>query len=338
METVTLAMGSGGRPSAELIDNVFRKIYCNPVLDPLDDAAELQIGGVRLAFTTDSYTIKPVFFPGGDIGKLSICGTVNDLTAKGARPVAVSAGFIIEEGFPMEMLKKIATSMHETASLAGVLVVTGDTKVVGKGQADGIFINTSGIGIILPGMNISCRNARKGDDIIITGAIAEHGIAIFNAREGLAFSPPVQSDVAALNPVLEGIAGFKDRIHVLRDPTRGGVASVLNEIAKASRVNIRIFEKSLPITLQVKSCCDILGMDPLYMANEGKLIIFIDPAATQEAMRLMKQVSLAAGAAVIGRVDDTEYVDHVPPVYVETVLGSKRFVPLAEGELLPRIC
>lgn len=338
METVTLSMGAGGRPSAELIENVFLKTYRNPVLDSLDDAAEFTVGNARLAFTTDSYTVKPIFFPGGDIGKLSICGTVNDLCAKGAKPHAVSAGFIIEEGFPLEMLKRIAASMHETARRAGVQVVTGDTKVVSAGQADGIFINTSGIGLVLPNMHVSCRHAAAGDAVIISGAIAEHGIAIFNARQGLEFDPPIASDVNALCPLLEAITEMGEQIHCLRDPTRGGVASALNEIAKASGVRVRVFERSLPIKSAVKSCCDILGMDPLYVANEGKMIIFAAPEAAAAVLGALKKTPLGVDAAVIGTVEEAGPVIEPAPVYLETAIGTKRLVPLAEGELLPRIC
>ena len=337
-DKITLSMGAGGRMSSELMETVFMPAYGNDILNNLDDSAELLIGNARVAYTTDSYTVKPIFFPGGDIGKLSICGTVNDLSVKGAKPMAISAGFIIEDGFPIESLKKIVRSMKETSLDAGVQIVTGDTKVVSRGEADGIFINTSGIGFILPEMNVSCRNARVGDDVIISGSIGDHGMAIMNARENLGFHPAIQSDVAPIWKIVDTISGLGRHIHAMRDPTRGGVASVLNEIAKASRVNIKIFEKSLPIKDSIATSCNLLGLDPLYIANEGKVIIFCDHCATDEILKRVKETLMGNGAALIGKVVEDAYSDEIPPVCMETLLGTKRFVPLIEGEPLPRIC
>lgn len=337
-DKVILSMGAGGKLSAELMEEVFLPIYGNAILNNLDDAAEIRAPGSRLAFTTDSYTVKPIFFPGGDIGKLSICGTVNDLCVKGSRPLAISAGFIIEEGFPIADLKEIARSMHKTAQDAGVDVVTGDTKVVARSEADGVFINTSGIGVIPDSMNISCRTTRPGDNIIISGSIADHGMAIMNARQNLGFSPPITSDVACLWKIVESLGDLGKYIRVMRDPTRGGLASLLNEIAKASHVTIRISEEAIPIKKEVRMCCEILGMDPLYIANEGKIAIFCDPSATDRILEKIRKLSISKEAAVIGVVDETPYSDTVPPVFLQTSLGTKRFVPLIDGEILPRIC
>ena len=338
MDTVTLSMGSGGLHSSRLLSEVFLPIYGNEILNTLDDSAALTVDTAHLAFTTDSYTIQPIFFPGGDIGKLSICGTVNDLAAKGARPLAISAAFIIEEGFPIEDLKKIARSMRETTDALGVNIVTGDTKVVRRGDADGIFITTSGIGAIIEGMDISSSRARPGDDILISGTIADHGMAVLNAREGLGFTPEIRSDVAPLCDIVAGISAWGGLLHVMRDPTRGGVASALNEIARASRVTMTLFENRLPLRQDVRSCCDLLGMDPLYIANEGKLVIVADPGAGADILKVIKAMPLGRDAAVIGRVDEMPYADQIPPVSLQTKIGTKRFVPLLEGEPLPRIC
>lgn len=337
-DTITLSMGSGGRLSAKLTEDVFLNAYGNEILHSLDDSAEFEINQTRFAFTTDSYTIKPVFFPGGDIGKLALCGTINDLTAKGAIPYAVSAGFIIEEGFPIDVLKRIAQSMRETSEKTGVKIVTGDTKVVGRGEADGIFINTSGIGIIADKYNISSKNARPGDDIIVTGTIGDHGISIMNVRENLEFIPQIQSDVSPLNEIAHALGEVAPYIHVMRDPTRGGVASTLNEIAKSSGVNIKIFEDKIPVGQEVRRCCDLLGMDPLYIANEGKMVIFSDPQATKKVLDILKSIPVCRNAGVFAKVEQTPYSENVPPVCMVTGIGTSRFVPLLEGEHLPRIC
>lgn len=337
-DKVLLPMGAGGLLSQELMESVFLPGYGNKTLCQMDDSAELAIGGVRIAFTTDSFTVKPAFFPGGDIGKLSICGTVNDLSAKGARPLAISAGFILEEGFPIPSLTEIVNSMRTAAEAAGAQIVTGDTKVVGRGEADGIYINTSGIGAIIEGMDISCAAARPGDCIIISGSLADHGVAILNARENLKVSPAIESDVGCVAEIVEKLSALGSSIHVMRDPTRGGLASVLNEISAASEVNIRIFEKTLPIKQGVLSCCDLLGLDPLYLANEGKLVVIVEGGASEEALGLIRGSALGKNAQMIGEVEWSAYCKDVPPVSLETRLGTKRFVPLIEGEPLPRIC
>ena len=337
-DRVLLSMGGGGRLSSELIEKVFLAHYGNDILNSRDDSAELNISGLRLAFTTDSYTIKPVFFPGGDIGKLSICGTVNDLSVKGAKPVAVSAGFIIEEGFPLEYLKKIACSMQETSAELGIKIVTGDTKVVSRGEADGVFINTSGIGIIPDSMDIHSTGARPGDKIILSGTIADHGIAIMNAREQLGFTPEILSDVAPVSAMIEHVMPWAKNIHVMRDPTRGGVASALNEIASASRVNMTIEESCIPVNQNVRSCCELLGLDPLYVANEGKVVFIVEPDMADEVLKSLRSLSCGSNAVIIGQVEESDFQEEIPPVALLTSLGTKRFIPLLEGDPLPRIC
>jgi hydrogenase expression/formation protein HypE len=338
MDTVTLSMGSGGIQSSRLLNEVFLPIFGNEILNALDDSAAISVDTKHLAFTTDSYTIQPIFFPDGDIGKLSICGTVNDLAAKGARALAVSAAFIIEEGFPIEHLKRIALSMRETTDITGINIVTGDTKVVRKGEADGIFITTSGIGAIVDGMEISSSRARPGDDILISGTIADHGMAILNVREGLGFTPEIRSDVAPLCELISGISAWAGSLRVMRDPTRGGVAGTLNEIARASGVTMTLIEDRLPLRPEVRSCCALLGMDPLYIANEGKLIVIADPGATADILNAMKAMPLGRDAAIIGKVDETPNTEGIPPVSLQTAIGTKRFVPLLDGDPLPRIC
>jgi hydrogenase expression/formation protein HypE len=337
-EKITISEGGGGRLASKLIEDVFLKSYGNEILNKLDDSAEILIEGKRLAFTTDSYTIKPIFFPGGDIGKLSVYGTVNDLAVKGAKPLVLSVGFIIEEGFPKQDLITITESIWKAAEGTGVSIVTGDTKVVGRGEVDGIFINTSGIGILMEGMNVSSSRAIKGDNIILSGTIADHGVAIMNAREELGFDPPIKSDAAPVFSLIEKIVNFAESIHVMRDPTRGGVAGILNEIAKASKVTLKVFEDKIRLNKEVKACCDLLGMDPLYMANEGKVILFVDREASEKVLEQIRSVPLGKEAEIIGEVEDTDYSDNTPPVHIETSLGTKRFLPQLEGDPLPRIC
>ncbi|MCX6356689.1 MAG: hydrogenase expression/formation protein HypE [Candidatus Aureabacteria bacterium] len=337
-DVITLAMGSGGRCSAELIDTIFLPVLGNPALNALDDAAELRIEGARLAFTTDAFTVQPLFFPGGDIGSLSICGTCNDLAAKGAVPAAVAAAFIIEEGFPVEELKRIVRSMRESADMAGVHVVAGDTKVVRKGEADGLFIATSGIGSVMPGMRVSASLAREGDDILITGTIADHGIALLNTRERLGFTPEPRSDVGHVGEVVTRIAPLGARIHAMRDPTRGGVAGVLNEIARASGVTMILREDALPLRPEVRACCELLGMDPLYMPNEGKLLVIAEHGATSEILERIRGTRAGRDAAIIGSVGPRRRSGPAPLISLQTAIGARRFLPPPEGEQLPRIC
>jgi len=337
-ERITISEGGGGKHGFDLVKNIFLETYGNDILNRLDDAAEIEVREKRIAFTTDSYTIKPVFFPGGNIGNLAVCGTCNDLAVKGARPVALSAAFIIEEGFPKHDLVTIARSMHEATSALGVPIVTGDTKVVSRGEVDGIFINTAGIGAVMDGMNISASRAQPGDAIITTGTIGDHGIAILNEREQLEFSLPVHSDVAAVFPLVEKIAFLAGHIHVMRDPTRGGMASILNEIAYASRVCVTIGEDLVPIQQGVLSCCDLLGLDPLYLPNEGRIILVVAHEAADEVLSAVRSLPLGKDAAIVGTVTDDPFSEETPPVSLETGLGTRRYLPLMEGDPLPRIC
>lgn len=331
-ERITLSHGSGGRLMADLISEVFLSYFKNKILNKLDDAAEMQVTGDNIAFTTDSYTVKPLFFPGGDIGKLSICGTVNDLAVKGAKPIAISASFIIEDGFLMDTLKRIVCSMAKTARDCNVNIVTGDTKVVGKGEADAIFINTSGIGIIQRNMNVSCSSAKVGDLIIVSGTLAEHGVSILNAREKFGLKPDIKSDVASVYPLVECCLNLSKYIHSMRDPTRGGLVSVLNEIAKASRVGMKIYEKDIPVKKEVARACEILGLDYLNIANEGKVVMFVASKEAKRILSRLKKIALGKNAKIIGEVTSDK------KVYLVTKLGTKRLLPLLEGEALPRIC
>jgi hydrogenase expression/formation protein HypE len=330
-DRVLLAHGSGGKLSHDLVAKSLVAVLGNPILDRLDDSAVLEAGG-RLAFTTDSYTVSPIFFPGGDIGKLSVCGTVNDLAMSGAAPLYLSLSFIIEEGLPLAELETIVASIHRAASEAGVQIVTGDTKVVNQGSADKLFINTSGIGIIPEGVDIAGANARPGDKVIISGTIGDHGIAIMSQREGIEFKVPIVSDCAPLNKLVAEIVS--PNVHCLRDPTRGGLAATLNELAGQSRVGIRIDEVSLPVQEAVRAACELLGFDPLYIANEGKVVAIVAPDEAEGMLAKMRRNKYGAEAAVIGEVAS----DHPGRVIMKTRLGSSRIVDMPVGELLPRIC
>lgn len=332
---VLMAHGGGGRLSQQLIQKMFVPQFDNPLLAPLHDGAVFSAGGTRFAFSTDSYVISPIFFPGGDIGELAVNGTVNDLSMCGARPLYLSSAFIIEEGLRMDDLWKIVLSMQAAARRAGVLLVTGDTKVVEKGKGDRIYINTSGIGVIEPGVDVSPRNARPGDRIIVNGPIAAHGIAIMSLREGLEFDTRITSDTAPLNDITREIltrAG-KD-VHVLRDPTRGGVASVLNEIAGSSGTGIALVEESIPVGEEVRGACEILGLDPLYVANEGKMLVFVSPGAADGVLAAMRAHPAGKDSAVIGEV----VADHPGMVVMKSTIGGSRVVDMLSGEQLPRIC
>jgi hydrogenase expression/formation protein HypE len=334
-ERIVLGHGSGGRLSAELLRDVFLPLFSNPVLDRMDDQAIVEIGGARVAFTTDSFVVQPLFFPGGDIGSLAVHGTVNDLAMGGARPLFLSAGFILEEGFSTELLRRIAQSMAEAAAAAGVLIVTGDTKVVERGKGDGVFINTTGIGIVPEGVHLSASQARPGDRVILSGPIGDHGIAILCQREGLEFETEILSDSAPLHEltarILNRTAGA---VRCLRDPTRGGVSSALNEIAAQSGVSIQIEETSIPVRDQVRGACELLGLDPLYVANEGKLLAIVAPQAADEILAAMRSDPRGAEAAIIGTVGNQS----AGLVTMRTAFGSTRIVDLLAGEQLPRIC
>jgi hydrogenase expression/formation protein HypE len=331
---VLLAHGGGGKLSQQIIQKMIVPQFKNDLLEPLHDGAVFTLDGVRLAFSTDSYVVNPIFFPGGDIGELAVNGTVNDLAMCGAQPLFLSAAFIIEEGFPMKDLWRVILSMQSAATKAGVKLVTGDTKVVDRGKGDKIFINTSGIGVVGPGIQIGSRNAGVGDAVIISGPIAVHGIAIMSVREGLEFESQIESDTAALNQLVMVMLAASKNIHVLRDPTRGGVASSLNEIAESSHVGIKIDEERIPITEPVRGACEILGLDPLYVANEGKLIAFVSPDDVESVLSVMRHHPLGKESAVIGEVVG----DYPGTVVMRTSIGGSRVVDMLSGEQLPRIC
>jgi hydrogenase expression/formation protein HypE len=332
-DIILLAHGSGSRLSHELIERNLLPPLANLLLARLDDSAVFDLSG-RLAFTTDSYVVSPIFFPGGDIGTLAVCGTVNDLAMSGAKPMYLSLSLIIEEGLTLGELKKVVDCIKATAQEAGVTIVTGDTKVVNKGGADRLFINTSGIGVVPQGIDISGSNAKVGDKIMLSGTIGDHGIAVMSQREGLKFSVPVQSDCAPLNRLVAEMLEASPRIHCLRDPTRGGLATTLNEFAKQSKVGIKIEEDKIPVRDGVRGACELLGFDPLYVANEGKLVAIVDGRDAEEVLRQMKRNRYGKDAAIIGEVTD----DHRGKVVMKTRLGSSRIVDMLSGELLPRIC
>ncbi len=331
---ITLGHGGGGQLSSELVEHLFLPAFHNPYLENLGDSAVLPIAGKRLAFSTDSFVVRPLFFPGGSIGDLAVNGTVNDLAMSGAKPLYLSAGFIIEEGFEIQQLVAICNQMSQAAKKAGISIVTGDTKVIEKGHGDGCFINTSGIGIIPDGINIGPANARPDDVILISGTIADHGMAIMSVREGLEFETTIESDSAALNSLVEYMLKVNTDIHVLRDPTRGGVASSLNEIATSSKVGIVLQELSIPVTPSVQSACEFLGMDPLHVANEGKLIAIVSSETAELLLEMMKKHPLGKDSAIIGTVTS----DHSGRVVEKTAIGASRVVTPQIGEQLPRIC
>src|SRR5664279_465944 len=334
-ETILMAHGGGGRLTQRLIENVFLKSFDNPALRELHDGAVFEVGGARLAFSTDSFVISPLFFPGGDIGSLAVHGTVNDLAMCGAQPLALSAGLILEEGLLLSDLSRIVASMQAAAAGAGVPIVTGDTKVVDRGKGDGVFINVSGVGLVAPGIVISPKRARPGDVVLVSGEIAVHGIAIMSLREGLRFETTLASDTAALNGlVADLLGGLGEKVHVMRDPTRGGVASTLHEIATQAGVGIRLEEARLPIGEEVRGACEILGLDPLYVANEGKCLAIVAREAADEALALLKAHPLGRSAAVIGEV----LAEPRGTVLLKSRIGGQRIVDLLTGEQLPRIC
>jgi len=334
-DTVLLGHGSGGKLTADLIRELFLPAFANPILARLDDQAIVQLNGTRLAFTTDSFVVKPLFFPGGDIGRLAVHGTVNDLAMGGARPLFLSAAFIIEEGLSMEVLRRVVDSLHRAAAAAGVEVVTGDTKVVEKGSGDEVFINTSGIGLVPEGLQLSADQARPGDRILLSGSIGEHGIAILAQREGLEFESLVSSDSAPLHTLVRAMLdAAKDSIRCLRDPTRGGVSSALNEIAAQSRVSMLIDERAVRVREEVQGACELLGLDPLYVANEGKLIAIVAPEAAEKILDAMRAHPLGREAEIIGTVRGSD----AGLVAMRTVLGTTRIVDMLSGDQLPRIC
>lgn len=336
-DRVLLGHGSGGRLSADLVSRLFLPALGNDVLNRLEDQASCVVPGLdgaRLAITTDSFVVQPIFFPGGDIGRLAVHGTVNDLAVGGATPLFIAAAFILEEGLPLDDLRRIAESMRAAADEAGVTVVAGDTKVVDRGKGDQIFITTTGIGLIPHDRALSVAAARPGDRVVVSGTIGDHGMAIMSVREGLEFETALVSDSAALNGLTELMLRSCDGIRAMRDPTRGGVASALNEIAAASKVGIELLERALPLRNPVKAACEILGLDPLYVANEGKLIAIVEAGRDENLVAAMRTHPLGRDAAVIGEV----VAEHRGSVVMKSVAGGSRIVPMLAGEQLPRIC
>lgn len=331
---IVMGHGGGGKLSSELVQHLFLPAFQNEILGNLGDSATVSIGNSRLAFSTDSFVVRPLFFPGGNIGDLAVNGTVNDIAMSGAQPLYLSAGFILEEGLSLASLGKIVETMGQAARTAGVALVTGDTKVVDRGHGDGVFINTSGFGLIPDGVNIAPRNACPGDLVILSGEIGLHGVAIMSVREGLEFGVEVESDCAPLHGLVAAMLAFTKELHVLRDPTRGGVASALNEIAQIAKVGISYEERKLPIPDAVRAACDILGMDPIYVANEGKLLAIVPKAVAEPLIEQMRQHPLGRHATIIGSVTD----QHPGVVVARTGIGGRRVVDMQIGEQLPRIC
>jgi len=333
-EHITLSHGAGGKASRDLIESILVPALRNPALEPLEDSALLEAGDVRLAFTTDSFVVKPIFFPGGDIGELAVNGTVNDLAMSGARPLALSAGLIIEEGLPVADLERIAASIAAAAAGADVPVATGDTKVVERGKADGIYINTAGVGVVERDVTLGPDLIEPGDRVLVSGPIGDHGMAIMIARGELELEVELDSDTASLNGLVEALLGATGGVRCLRDPTRGGLATVLAELALSAEVGISIDERLLPVRPEVNGACEILGIDPLYVANEGKLVAVVAPEAADAALAALRGHPLGAAAAVVAEVREE------PPglVLLETAFGGSRVVDMLAGDPLPRIC
>lgn len=333
-DTIQLAHGAGGKLSSDLIEKIFIPRFGNETLDKMEDQAILNIPKGQIAFTTDSFVVDPIFFPGGNIGELAINGTVNDVAMSGAKPLYLSVGFILEEGLSLEILHKIVLSMEIAAKQAGIQIVTGDTKVVNKGSCDKLFINTSGIGIVPNNVNISANRLSLGDKIIVSGTVADHGMAVMTVREGLSFQSQIKSDTAALNGLVDTMLNVSNDIHAMRDPTRGGVATTLNEFAKQSNVGIQLYADSVPVRPEVKGACEVLGIDPLYVANEGKLIAILPGAVANEMVNKMRSHKFGKDATIIGEVTENN-----PGIVVQqTGLGANRIVDMPIGEQLPRIC
>jgi hydrogenase expression/formation protein HypE len=333
---IRLAHGAGGRMMNDLIRDVFATSLDNPHLRQLADSTILQlpISNLQLAISTDSFTVRPLFFPGGDIGSLAVHGTVNDVAMSGARPLWLTAAFILEEGLEMDVLKRVVRSMAEAAPTAGVQVVAGDTKVVERGHGDGIYINTTGVGIVPEGVKVGPDRAQPGDVVLLSGTIGDHGIAVLSRREGLEFETDLLSDSAPLNGLVEALLATAPHTHCLRDPTRGGLATTLNELAKQSKVSIRIEETGVPVRPAVAAACEMLGFDPLTVANEGKLVAFVPPEEAEPALEALQAHPLGRGAARIGIVTE----EHPGMVLSCTGIGGRRVVDIPLGELLPRIC
>ena len=331
--TVQMAHGGGGRLMRGLIESMFLPAFGSSS-EPQHDSAVVEIDGARLAFTTDTFVVRPLFFPGGDIGKLAVYGTVNDLAMSGARPLYLSTGFILEEGLPMEILGRVVASMREATREVGVRIVTGDTKVVDHGKGDGIFINTAGIGLVSRGVEVSPRRIAPGDAILVSGDLGRHGMAVMSVREGLGFEGALESDCASLAALVEAMLAVGDGIHCLRDLTRGGLAAAVNELAEDAQVGIELNEADIPVSEPVAAACELLGLDPLYVANEGRLVAFVAPEAAQQVLDILRRHPAAHGPAMIGRV----VADHPGLVELRGRLGGGRILDLLSGEQMPRIC
>ncbi len=336
--TIVLGHGSGGQMSFDLVRHMFLPLFDHAALARLGDSTVLDSRAAhsksKIAISTDSFTVTPLFFPGGDIGKLAVHGTVNDLAMSGATPLWLTVGFILEEGMPMDHLGRIVTSMAVAAKSAAVAIVAGDTKVVDRGHGDGVFINTTGFGLVPEALNIGPDQARAGDIILLSGTVGDHGVAVMSKREGLEFETAIESDTAALHTLVAAMLDVTHDIHALRDPTRGGLASALNEIARASKLGIEIDERAVPVRPAVQAACEMLGLDPLYVANEGKLVAFVPPAHADAVLVAMRDQPLGANAARIGTVVE----EHPGLVTARTGIGGRRVVDMQVGELLPRIC
>jgi hydrogenase expression/formation protein HypE len=333
-DKVLLGHGSGGKLSAQLVERVFLPAFGNPTLDQLNDQATFSIDGVRLAMTTDSFVVKPLFFRGGDIGSLAVHGTVNDLAMGGAQPLYLSVAFILEEGLPIGDLRRISQSLHQAAKAAGVQIITGDTKVVEQGKGDGLFINTTGIGVVPSGLVLGSEQARPGDKIILSGTLGDHGIAILAQREGLEFETTIESDTAPLHKLVDAMLGTGAAIRCMRDPTRGGLSSSLNEIATRSQVGMEIEEQQIPVQEEVRGACEMLGLDPLYVANEGKMIAIVAPESADRVVEAMQSNVYGREARIIGTVVEK----HPGTVVMKTAFGTTRIVDMLAGDQLPRIC
>jgi hydrogenase expression/formation protein HypE len=331
---VLLAHGGGGRLMHQLIDKMFLAAFRNPLLETRHDSTVIELTGKKLAFTTDSYVVRPLFFPGGDVGSMAIHGTVNDLAMSGARPLYLSAAFIIEEGLPMETLWKIACSMQQAAQRCGVQIITGDTKVVDKGKGDGVFINTAGLGVVEHDCKIAPQNVKPGDAVLVSGDLGRHGMAIMAVREGLQFESAIESDSAPVHEVVLELLKTGVEIHCLRDLTRGGLAGALNEIAEAARVRVEVEEKSVPVREDVHAACEMLGLDPLHVACEGRFMALVAAKDAARALSVMRRHPTGSGAAVIGRVIESS----TPLVTLKSAIGASRILDMPGGEQLPRIC
>jgi hydrogenase expression/formation protein HypE len=331
---VLMAHGGGGKLMHQLLETVFGKAFSNPILDTRHDSAQFTVPPGRLAMTTDSYVVRPLFFPGGDIGSMAVHGTVNDLAMSGARPLYLSCAFIIEEGLPMETLWRAVCSMRDAAKKCGVQIITGDTKVVDKGKGDGLFINTTGIGVIEHSLNIAPQSVQPGDAVIVSGDLGRHGMAIMAVREGLQFESQIESDSAPVHEVVLDLLKAGIEIHCLRDLTRGGVASALNEIAEAARVKIAVEEKAIPVREDVHAACEMLGLDPLHVANEGRFVAFVAAKDTERTRQILRRHAVSAEAAMIGQV----VASATPRVTLKSAIGASRILDMPSGEQLPRIC